>query len=555
MHAQTAPWLYDNMAVWIDMINQSAVSHIPTLQTEHLTMPESVLTGTTSTYEDNLHAISSWADGPEYLMRESLFLTQAFKKWRLTASDYDPMVRAQEAVVGFLARNRRARDEGDSSVPACYRRRMKLLLSRWLPQIDCGACTGRFGPGAVAERLNHRRRFTRLSEWYDAAASSDGIAVGHGDVNHVTARLCAVPKDWNKDRLITVEPCFGSFAQQWVRSCLLESIHAGPLRGTAMDLGYTDGQARQRQLAVKASKYKHLATIDLRDGSDNITWRLITEVMPLWVIALLESTRSCAFEYTLGTSKYREDLYIFAGMGNATTFVVETLVFSAWIVAFEDYHRGHFGPGWVSTFGDDIICHSSTAQYLIQEDGFAPFFRINTAKSFYRSDDHLREACGIFAYDGKDITAPRIHGWRGDYGGRLAVANLHRRLLDTYPGQSWTIMAHLIASHGCIENWPFLVEGYPSISDWSAPYATLPELRWNPSYQRREAKVTVDTWVGKRYPAFRTPLYPRLARSLLDAWYLGMVRLSHHRGRWYWRSSDEGRQCQRTRWAAIQAAE
>jgi hypothetical protein len=252
-----------------------------------------------------------------------------------------------------------------------------------------------------------------------------------------------------------------------------------------MDLGYVDGQAKQRRLALIASRTGSCATLDLSDASDRISWAAVQAVFPNWVVDELFAARSDYFELP-GKAGCSEYLNIYAGMGNATTFAVETLFFSAYVVAVCKT-RG-LRP-WVSTFGDDIIVTNEVALQLL-EDGDKPFFKINWSKSFH-SDDAIRESCGIYAHSGNDVTVPKVDGYLPDWEGRLGVADLHSRLVQSTDAFQH-LLAHAIASCGELPNWPYHVEGYPSLCDWTADWTVEPESRWNRAYQIREVKVEVE---------------------------------------------------------------
>lgn len=420
-----------------------------------------------------------------------LFWAKALKKWRLTGlPGVDPTQRARLAFAGYHDRNAAAET---MELPR-YLDGMRRVLSLWLPEVAASYETrGRFGPGAVLEHYEHPQRFCLQTTWLDAGMDpyqpwehfECDVSLRQG-----TCKLTAVPKDWDKDRLITVEPCYQSYVQQAVRNCLLESIHAGPLRGSAMDLKHVDGQLRQRALALSASKSGQLATLDLKDASDRISWAAVQAVFPSWVVRLLELSRS-AFFIDQGVTSPQ---FIFAGMGNATTFVVETLFFSAYVVAFQ---KAHGIKPWVSTFGDDVICDSRTAEGLLDDDPSGCFV-INRLKSFWGSMN-VRESCGVFAYKGFDITVPKIAGYPATFAGRLGLAQL-QQTCDSSRFLFLRRLSESIVSRGLLPNWPYRVEGYPSFCSWSVAFSALPESRYNPTYQRREALVPVETPRTVSYP-------------------------------------------------------
>lgn len=452
-----------------------------------------------------------------------LALAKCMRKWRFSASS-EAKARKDKALDGFVARNNAARALiGCETIPWAIRSRMRFLLDSWLPEIGSVA-DGRFGPGACAEKWSHCKRFKHLAQWCHESAHWPDVPRGHADMDAHVARLCAVPKQFDKDRLITVEPAYRTFAQQAVRDTLLASIHFGPLSGSCMDLGFTNGQRIQRKLAKQASASKAYATLDLKDASDNITWEDVQNVFPPWVVMLLEATRSDSF--TDPRDRSVSPMAIFAGMGNATTFVVETLFFSAYVKAFA-WTRGM--KCRVSTFGDDVICTDKVAQALLAE-GQSPCFVVNEHKSFV-GNDALRESCGIFAYNGVDITVPRIDGYDKTPGGREALSALSRSL--NRDPLFWGL-ASAVAAEGGLPVTRGWILGFPTLVDPLCCTPVNEELEqsvvWDPGLQRLAVKVA---WYEPRYAEVRCTNAPDddVTAGLLCACLLGQartVRRGHH---------------------------
>lgn len=455
-----------------------------------------------------------WLASNDALTAESarcyLLRAKALKKWRIADCSHRDE-RRRKAMDGFLERNSLALSR-PTAIPWNLRGYMKRWLESCLPEPNEDPCgLGYHTSKQVAERYTVAEKYLHLCHWVECGGPHWPVGPCNVyDMNHVVSRLAAVPKDWDKDRLITVEPSYSVWAQQSVRLRLQESIHAGPLRGTCMDLGYTDGAEIQRRLARLASRTGELATLDLSNASDNISWSDVCEVFPQWVLPELECVRSVAcsvrgVEYPLG---------IYAGMGNATTFTVETLFFAAYVRAFAWAHNL---KRFVSVFGDDIICHSTTAQALI-DSGQCACFLINATKSFVGSDC-LRESCGIYAYKGHDITVPKVDGYTDDWCGRLGAADLHRRF--SVWGPRGLLIASAMAQEGCLPNHPYLIEGYPSISDWSVPFAAYqPRTRRNRDTQLCEAKVSCREPRSRYIPLIGDPV----SRGFYYGWYSGKVR-------------------------------
>lgn len=502
-------WCLSEPAWWIDQIRRSCAD-VPMMGHRSPVNVREYFDQVSDNQVRTYNYVRSTPNLSQADVRRSLFFAKSMKKWRLDIGSISGEERKRKAMAGFRARNLAASDE--RYIPDLSEV-MRRILSRWLPYPKGGRFSGwidgRFGPGSVMEGYAHPQRYELLRRWADAdlaAGISDGPVdwVGNRDLKPL-CRLHAVPKDFDKDRLITIENTWGSFEQQRVRRLILESIHHGPLRGSVMDLRYTDGQEMQRRLALEASRTdgSHRATVDLSDASDGISWEAVQATFPTWVVDELAIVRSTAYvDPTEEDGRYPakpHQLHMFGGMGNACTFVVETLFFSAYVVA---YARTHGLDDYVSTFGDDIICSSDVAAKMLEE-GVPPFFKINALKSFWGSDC-MREACGIFAYQGLDVTVPKITGYTNTWEGREAAVTLHRNLsADVAPflqDLAGRLGRALVASG--VPNWPFTIEGYPSVNERSAYITALPIIRQNEQYQRPEARVITRTAGIRRFPVF-----------------------------------------------------
>lgn len=497
-------WPYDDYTWWVDAIHYATCPY----------MRRPACFSRSSGCAPSLEELNSTWDAALSVLRTGeqpvdsaacfLFRHKALRKWKFAPVSL-ARARRREAIAGFLARNKSSHLE--EPIPYPYSVWMREVLREWLPRPQCmDRVTGRFGPGACAEHYTHAERMLHLSRWaaQNNAHWPEVPNLRERLTDHETARLCAVPKQYDKDRLITVEPCYATFVQQAARQYILQSIHEGPLAGSCMDLGYTDGQSIQRRHALRASRKKALATLDLKDASDRIGWLHVQQVFPPHILDWLWQARSTRFEYSVDDSvgerapcQNVEPLRIYAGMGNATTFPVETLFFAAFVYA---YARAHGLRTYASVFGDDVICHSDTARRLVKED--FPFFVVNPLKSFW-GDDELRESCGIFAYQGNDITVPKVDGYPNTWDGRLGLCELHDLLV--HGNQSWmSRLASCIAGTGQLVNWPVRLPGYPSIqNEWEAAVAgwsLLPEVRWNRRLHRLEYKVPIRRQRYKSYP-------------------------------------------------------
>lgn len=353
------------------------------------------------------------------------------------------------------------------------------------------AGTGRFGNGACYEG------FTNLSKWNEIPR---GWAYDIRDPDDITkwrqssydaARLSAVPKDMFKLRLITVEPAEQTFLQQYVRDRLLKACQVLPWSCSIPAQLYGEGEKIQRERCYRGSVTGETATIDLSDASDSIAYWDIMTVFPPLVRSELERARSPYVE--VNGTKHR--CHMFAGMGNATTFVVESLFFWGVFTAISRRLRD-FTP--VSVYGDDIVLGIKAATHPL----FLHYvnmcgLRVNVAKCGLSCGPGFREACGLVAYRGRRLNLLRIQGYRiekpcekavlcslineglaGLYhdGIQVLLDSIRRELLHD---RHIPVVPVSLARQGI-----YLVDPTPNSSGTC-------HSRWNTELQRREWKVAV----------------------------------------------------------------
>lgn len=406
----------------------------------------------------------------------------ALKKFSPT--DSVPNVMATHAALGFSMRNAEA---ANYYVPRRYlpfiRTHIQHALRHYADARE--SVKPRFGPGAVLEGWSSIARWRAvipqaLSLGFDALrldyvpscdrGASLGVAIG-------PAKLQAVAKDWDKARLITVEAAFLTYVQQLARSAMLDSIGAcGALRHMAV--GITDVQARHRQLALVGSRTGELSTLDMTDASDRISWRQVIESFPCSVVSDLEFARSAEYRDT----NEPVPLNIYAGMGNATTFTVMTLLFWATCHAIADYHR--LGRRYVSVFGDDIVTDWRLAKLIFETEAFQAFgWAVNPKKSMWLPDTYYRESCGCQALAGHDVTLTRVFGYRNTCKGVLGVSALIRRLSTLHP-----FLAERVWRETYLPNVPNAPVGSASVDlCWCERSAC--QSRYSKRYQRTELKL------------------------------------------------------------------
>lgn len=187
-----------------------------------------------------------------------------------------------------------------------------------------------------------------------------------------TSRITTVPKDNNRDRVITCESL-------WTMICQLSyasSLKSHMLKRLGIDLDSRQGV--HRALVRVAEK----ATIDLKTASDLNLMCVLRDLWPKSQVKWLERMRTGIFELPDGTF---HPLSMFAPMGCGCTFEIMTLTLLAHTRVLD---RGS------SVFGDDIIIEGSVAARLC-DNLEAMGWRVNTDKSFITGP--FRESCGAFA--------------------------------------------------------------------------------------------------------------------------------------------------------------
>lgn len=390
------------------------------------------------------------------IIRAALQSGYMFKKFRYGGN---PTARAAAAIEGFIARNDSCRSTPESYLKKTIQARMRVLLERALPVSE--VWKPRFGGGAVAEHIPWLARWERIAR-HPALLQGFQIPMTMDLTLHggETVRLCAVPKDYAKDRLITVEPWLNTWVQHATRRLIYESIHCGPLRGTAMDAMHVDGVSLQRELAVEGSKYGNYDTLDLSDASDHISLADVEAVFPPWVLSYLLACRTEGFETPDGR---RGTVHMYAGMGNATTFVVETLYFWAACSAIGEL-AGIRRP-FVSVYGDDIVTESRVTREIIAGGGLESLgLVLNHGKSYW-GDCSFRESCGVWALRGYDVTPSRFDGFDlGQASGRIGFADVIRRMLGSGCGMQ-LLMADRLAKGSCMSIVPYDAPGTQTLPD------------------------------------------------------------------------------------------
>lgn len=210
------------------------------------------------------------------------------------------------------------------------------------------------------------------------------------------AKLISVPKSMVKKRVITVEPTQQCFVQQGLRAILDKALSKPYPINISLE-----NQEVNRRLALDASYTQDYVTVDLSSASDSIKMEHIM-CFPPKMRRLLVAARTPYITQDGSDDQHVYYMQSFAGMGNATTFRVECMIFAAIAkMACEDSGIDVRG----SVYGDDIIVPTKAYDNLVTlltDYGF----KVNATKSY--ASGSFRESCGMEAFNGNDITPIRI---------------------------------------------------------------------------------------------------------------------------------------------------
>jgi hypothetical protein len=223
-------------------------------------------------------------------------------------------------------------------------------------------------------------------------------------------RVVSVPKTQKTPRIIAIEPTCMQYMQQAISQRLVDLLESDTIvRGM---IGFRDAEVNQL-LAQEGSFHGDLATLDLSEASDRVSWQLVSE--DLWYpgspfMEAVDATRTRRADVQ-GHGVHT--LVKFASMGSALTFPIEAMVFLTCV--FVGISRVldrpvtadmvHSFRGRVRVFGDDIIVpvQFTTAVIDVLE---SLGFKVNQRKSFWTG--RFRESCGADSYNSEDVSITRV---------------------------------------------------------------------------------------------------------------------------------------------------
>lgn len=232
-----------------------------------------------------------------------------------------------------------------------------------------------------------------------------------------------VPKDAASRRVIIKEPTLNGFLQKGIgnamRDRLRRYVYNAKVMLAGIDLNTSGGL--NKGLAKAGSLKGHLATIDAKAASDSITLALCEFMFPPEWFNVLMQFRSPFIR--IGRDRWHK-VQMMSGMGNGSTFEMESVLFYAIGLASAERSSFPFAQYYVSIHGDDLVVPSDVSAAV-----FSAFERagieVNLTKTFVRGG--FRESCGGHYYNGHDVTPFYIK--RADGRSRGDFFWLHNSLL------------------------------------------------------------------------------------------------------------------------------
>lgn len=202
------------------------------------------------------------------------------------------------------------------------------------------------------------------------------------------SRFATVPKKWDIDRIIDIQPTANGYLQVGTGQFMRSRLHL---------FGIDLNSQEYNQNAARQGVRKGLATVDLQNASDSIALELCTLLLPWDWMQWLTKLRTTS---TMGFGlKEPKKLQKISSMGNGFTFELETIVFYAITKAVCEFEQLSWEE--VLVYGDDIVCPNQAFErlrYVFEYFGFT----INSSKSYW--DGEFRESCGRHFFRDVEVT-------------------------------------------------------------------------------------------------------------------------------------------------------
>lgn len=384
---------------------------LPSLSLEHLVKLQRLILrqskNPSRAYSNQLLRISNPATEADFEKFEVEYLLHnLFRKLVIPEYGCSAEERKQNAIEAFKQGEDQCRETNErlKAIPQDrmdFIHRLRGFIAGLLGPLDYDklASEGRFSKGATATRS--RRDVRGLSKFCFANPSctipafqlfsqyiwkeDDHAITGmRGEPNFISNnRIEFVPKSNETDRTIAAEPDLNMFFQLGAGSLIRKR-----LRRYGINL---NDQSINQKLARQGSIDGSLATIDLANASNSLSYEAVKCLLPWNWFSCLDALRSPYGLLDGETIEYN----MFSSMGNGYTFELESLIFFA--ICKVTCPKGSV----ISVYGDDIIVPTESVEAVVDNLAFLGF-STNKEKTF--SQGPFRESCGKHYLNGADVS-------------------------------------------------------------------------------------------------------------------------------------------------------
>jgi hypothetical protein len=218
-----------------------------------------------------------------------------------------------------------------------------------------------------------------------------------------SVKIITVPKTLKAPRIIAVEPVHMQYVQQAILEELVSCLESRPMYES---IGFSNQETSQL-LAREGSKNGKLATLDLSEASDRVSWKLAQSLLAPWP-CLLRMVSACRSESAFVPGHGVIPLFKHASMGSALCFPIMGMSILA--ILFMSQFKGSSKPALresrrdflksVRVYGDDIVVPVDMTHCAVRELEDMGL-RVNQHKSFWTGK--FRESCGGDYYNGYEV--------------------------------------------------------------------------------------------------------------------------------------------------------
>jgi len=297
------------------------------------------------------------------------------------------------------------------------------VLTKMDSDVYYGRIVPKHGPGSTADRLQGNAKYDQ-AEWplrlerifpYGDYALPNWryyYRMDHVDFlepgRERPVRVITVPKTQKTPRIIAIEPTAMQYMQQAIARNLVDYLETDvTVRGM---IGFLD-QVPNQELAQRGSFFEDLATLDLSEASDRVSYQHVRYMLAKYphLREGIDACRSRKADVRGETIRLAK----FASMGSALCFPIEAMTFLAIIfLGIQKAKNTRLSRkdiksyrGRVRVYGDDIIIPVEFASSVVEMlNAFG--HKVNSNKSFWTGQ--FRESCGKEYFHGHDVSIVRV---------------------------------------------------------------------------------------------------------------------------------------------------